>query len=762
MTFSNPHPTARRRLRLLTLATLLVLLVMLAAPAQRSGAATFGAAQVVSFQGSTLAADAFDPQIASGGQYVVFDGTQGGVQGVYEKNLQTGVLNLVAGTQGSSLAAFSAPDAGSPSVSSDGRYVAFTTTIDLDPADDPQQGASCANVYVRDMDVPVGQSGAYTLASALDGQATGLAYTLNSTGTACATGGSASADGVAISADGNEVAFTVTGQSDLVSGDASDPTTPVNQVAVRYLNTQQTMLVSQTEASEHAGATPEAVPDGAALTSNGAATNFTNIIDGLETTLPFSASTAAISADGSTVAWYGIDIDEQAAGTGLYDDVNGNTGEGGDVLDTGQYAAEYDEPLWRDIAAGSSAPTRRVTGGDDPAALDGHGPFATSYDPGADPSLGYTGPQYGTYTAPYGFSNIRASLDQVTPSLSANGQEVAFLATAPLTTEVPTLGFSGSTAPDDTADAYVVNMASGLTRSQALTQLTDCWTGSAAACDTTLGVSGIAISADGSKAAFATAATSFLLSWPALITPSISAQPTYGASQLYEVDLTAGTLSMATYGYDNGPANGAVASPSFTADGNTLAFASGATNLVYGVATAVPSALTEVFTLAEDTVPELPGTQTIDPLPAGVTQTAKVSWLLSVTTSTSRSGVVTVHASVPAGGKLSASAKALAPAGAKAKVVASASRKPTRLGVFTLTLKPGKRYTSLLRHRDGLAVDLHVGFSAKGHKALNQTLQLTLRDRVKVKAHAKAKRKQAKAGHKAKARRKSEIGGRRR
>jgi Tol biopolymer transport system component len=752
MSFSGSHQAARRRLRLLTLTTLLVLLVMLAAPAQRSGAATFGTAQVVSYQGSTLATDAFDPQIASGGQYVVFDGIIGGTQGVWERDVASGTLSLVAGTQSGSLMAFNAPDAGSPSVSSDGRYVAFTTTVDLDPADDPQPDASCSNVYVRDMDVPVGQSGAYTLVSALDGQTTGLAYTLNSAGTACAVGGSASADGVAISADGSEVAFTVAGQSDLVSGDASDPTTPVDQVAVRYLDTQKTMLVSQTEASEQAGATPAAVPDGAALTSGNTigigATTYTTSLNGISTTVPISASTAAISADGSTVAWYGVNIDEQAAGSDTSDT------KGGDVPT--DYAAEYDEPLWRDVAAGASAPTRRVTGGDDPAASDDKGPFDTSYTVGLCNDCGYTGPQLGTYVALLGFGGGQQSLDQVTPALSDDGQQVAFLATAPLQGEAPTAGI-GSAGPIGTADAYVANMASSLTRDQALTQLTDAWRD-----DDATGVDGIAISADGTKVAFATARTEFALSWPALITPSISAQPTYGASQLYEVDLTAGTLSMATYGYDNGPANGAVASPSFTADGNTLAFASGATNLVYGVATAAPSALSEIFTLAEDTVPELPGTQTIDPLPAGVTQTAKVSWLLSVTTSTSRSGVVTVHASVPAGGKLSASAKALAPAGAKAKVVASANRKPARLGVFTLTLKPGKRYTSLLRRRDGLAVDLHVGFSASGHKALNQTLQLTLRDRVKVKAHAKAKRKQAKAGHKAKARRKSEIGGRRR
>ncbi len=58
---------------------------------------------------------------------------------------------------------------------------------------------------------------------------------------------------------------------------------------------------------------------------------------------------ASISADGSTVAWMGEEIAQQAA------TLPGETLE-----------PNYTEPLWRRIAPGSETPTERVTGGSDP------------------------------------------------------------------------------------------------------------------------------------------------------------------------------------------------------------------------------------------------------------------------------------------------------------------------------------------------------------------------------------------------------------
>src|SRR6201994_3536811 len=58
---------------------------------------------------------------------------------------------------------------------------------------------------------------------------------------------------------------------------------------------------------------------------------------------------ASISADGTTVAWMGDDIAEQAL-----------------TLPAEALLAPYSEPLWRRVADGPGAPIRRVTGGGGP------------------------------------------------------------------------------------------------------------------------------------------------------------------------------------------------------------------------------------------------------------------------------------------------------------------------------------------------------------------------------------------------------------
>ena len=66
---------------------------------------------------------------------------------------------------------------------------------------------------------------------------------------------------------------------------------------------------------------------------------------------PSAYEGASLSADGSTVAWMGQQISEQAP-----------VMPGSDLADE----PKYTEPLWRRIGGGESASTRRVTGGSDP------------------------------------------------------------------------------------------------------------------------------------------------------------------------------------------------------------------------------------------------------------------------------------------------------------------------------------------------------------------------------------------------------------
>ena len=122
------------------------------------------------------AESAGDAAISGDGRYVAFDGAFAGHHGVFRRDLQTGEVVTVA--EG---------DATLPSISDDGRYVSFTTTSRLDEQNDTN---NAPDVYVRDMNVenhracPPGweeseqerSECAFTLASAIDGRAQGLAY----------------------------------------------------------------------------------------------------------------------------------------------------------------------------------------------------------------------------------------------------------------------------------------------------------------------------------------------------------------------------------------------------------------------------------------------------------------------------------------------------------------------------------------------------------------------------------------------------------
>jgi Tol biopolymer transport system component len=684
-----------------------------------SAEATFRPFQLVS-AGSLQAEYAYEPAVSADGRYVVFTGVIASKHGVYRKDLVTNELATVA----------LGVATGAPSVSADGQFVAFTS------ADEPSTGNpignGCMQVYVRDMgkgregtEGLGNEAGEFKLASARDGSKEPLApiepLTYEGSGQAgCPGGGSATAARVALSADGNEVVFTAIGPSDL-TGEKGANTTPPDQVAVRDLNSHTTTLISTLRGSQ------APVPGGAALSE--------------EPSLPKvkqkpiaenAASSAAISADGNAVAWMGIDVQAQSETS----------------LPPPTYADEYAEPLWRELVPGTGAPageTRRVLAGADPSApgCPPHceGGLDLHWDEQGFETYTGQGPRLGSYISNGEAGFQGEALGDVTPQLSADGSEVAILSTQPDYGHIPNFGnLPPSRSPK--ANAFIVDMAPGLTRAQAITRLTEWASANFESGPLDGALSHIAISADGSRLLFATSRTAFPLAPPALITAPVSQlEP---APQLYEVNLNAGTLALVSEGYDGEPANveqghGGVGAAALSADGRVIALASGSSNLA-------PGSINEgsgVFFTEEEHLPTVAGIQSVSPLPPA--PGAEQSWSISATARHGPHGALLIEVSVPGAGRVAASASSMVPTAVPAKRrsakggvrgksrstrpsivarrVAYSATQAAAEGLVELRLLPAGPYRALASAKTGLFATVLVAFSAPGHRTLTQTLQ---------------------------------------
>jgi len=707
---------------------------------------------------------AYEPAVSANGRYVAFVGIVASKAGIFRKNLQTEELAAVA--LGRAI--------GGPSISADGRYVSFTAAEDLTTGAPSADG--CTQVYVRDMELgparPASQealgtvNGAYELAS-VPVQATEprpIAYE-GAGEEGCPGGGSTAARAVALSADGRKVAFTTIGRSDLTAGAqelarGATPTPPL-QVAVRDLQAGRTTLVSATlnsisAASRGESVPQEPVPEGAAVAGVPQGRVFPGL-HGKETRLgEEAASTAAISADGTTAAWMGIDVAAQAPLT---------------RAPRVGYPAGYAEPLWRRIADGPGAPTRRVLAGDDPSAAgcppECPGGLDLAWDPQVpEPTLLPQGPQYGSYVAQFFQGFPEGSPEIVTPALSADGSRVAIVSTQPDYGRLPDFGRLDPTkAP--TTNAFVVNMEPGLTRGQAIARLTE-WASPDFSNAVNNPIRNIAISGDGTRVLFTTARNAFPLAPPTLITaPVTQLQP---AVQLYEVNLLAGSLALVSQGYDGEPANredpvGGIRSAALSADGRVVALASGSSNLAYGM---VNSGSAVLVTEEEDSAAQA-GHQSVSALPAQAS--AETTWQISATAHPARDGSLLIDVSIPGAGVVSASASAPVPVTAAyangphskrsgtsssgrtasgrtasstrgrravrgtrragpttiaVRQVARAQLQAGDAGVVELRLAPAAAYRPLANEGDGLFATVLITFSSPGHARLTATLQAAL------------------------------------
>ena len=635
-------------------------LALLAAAA--TAAAEPGPLEIVSISATEQAAVADTPALSEDGRYVAFAGAISGRAGVFRKDLATGALVAVA-TGNAYEEGEEEPggaEASAPSISADGRYVSFTTPASLDPADDPIPGTS--DVYVADM---ASSPPSYELASALSGSAQRL-------------GGEALASSrVALSADGREVAFVDEGQ-----------------VYLRNLDGQQTTLVSVRRNPEN-GATEAGVPvpEGGALDLPGQP-------------LLYGAS---LSADGTTVAWIGAHLPEQVP---LLPDERQVISEEDEA---GQQP--YAEPLWRRVADGPGAPTRRIIGGGDPLApgCPASGSLADPACQGPFPEIIHKNLTFDTTAGWLGVGGVDGL-----PQLSADGRLVALVGN-----------------PTEATNAFLVDMGPGLSRRQATRQLTQQIVVNPTEEAKTVNVEpyvplnghifDLAISPDGQRIALATARQRFPLAPPYLVTQPPSAR---GLVELYLADLESETITRLSHGVGgleeaslaggNQTAVGGAgaSSPSFGAGGELIAFASTASNLIDGDG----NNASDVFTVTDPRSPRIAGAASISAPPPG--RARKRKGRLRLTAFSLPSGNVRLVAVVPAAGSLRASAGAAVAVGRPRRRLSSARARARASGQVPLVLKLPHRYRRLAHRREGLYAMARVSYRPKHAKRQRAELQV--------------------------------------
>jgi len=528
--------------------------------------------------------------------------------GIFRYDRVTGQLQLVASgnlviSEGAEAGRVLVRGAANPSVSEDGRYVAFASAQKLVPQDtncntDAPQGTTYCNVqvYERDMEEAPSQPGAYALVSAQNGNEDPPVYETSSTPIPGGDPGTQLWPNTSISANGRYVLFrSAEVKSSLPEGSAT--TTEKGQLFVRDLLAKTTTLVTRKKQGEPEVGAPAGGAEGP----------------------------ATLSADGSTVAWVGRNASEQTVFL-----------QGEDSEPSISYY------LWRRWQQAGSA-TRRITGIADPE--DPECPPGSTISSG-DPTA--SGPCYGPLSSP---ESSGAGISAQAPGLSSDGYTVAFLAGSELR--------PADTKPD-ALDVFLTNMASGVTRKAGTRELTLAVNGAQG--DGDASVTSLALSSDGSQIAFVSQRNAFVLSEP---TPTGSFSTTGQQSELDVIDLSTNTLERAVLGLEGVEPNGStINNPTLSANGSTLAFASSASNLIFGDANGFSDAFAAT----------LQGTGGTAAPPAGVnggsggfSLTASSSPELGVSVKRAKDGGVILLVETPGAGKLTADARGSIPDTASAK-----------------------------------------------------------------------------------------------
>jgi hypothetical protein len=586
--------------------------------------------------------------------------------GIFRFDLQTETLEKVADgdlfAEGGTEDTFVRLGATAPAISADGRFVAFSTAEQLVPADVNDH----IDVYVRDMTIPIGAGGEYDLVSARDGGDVPAEYGDPEFSLPGSEPGAEASRGVSISADGQKVAFLTAAPSDLPA--SGTPDVPAGQVFLRDRAANTTTLVT---AKRDSGT-------------------------GLMTAEPAAgAFGAALSADGSTVAWTGANA---AAQTHFLSGEN-----------TDPKVPYY---LWRRIADGPGSPTLRITGLADPD------------DPACPPeSVTFfnrtsTGPCYGPLTDPEGLlSNITSQL----PAMSADGRTVAFLTGAgprPLASSNPGL------------DLFVTDMTLGpgmtpVSSRKAVTIELTRDTASDPATSPPLG--SISMASGGRYLAVSTVRTHFAL--PALQLLG-DPRPVPNVRELYVVDLDERTIDRVPRAFLGGDIDADVQNGvTISADGARVAFTSFAGNLFFGDANQRADAF------VAERQPN-PGTD-LPPAPPGAGAGATIESFggprIGVRARSKAGGAIEVIVAAPAAGALRAVARARTGTPRKLRTlgVAKARAKGAARSQVVLTVRPVQRYRSELRQRGEIRGRVFVTYVASvGGRRAAASVQVAFRQAV--------------------------------
>ncbi len=637
-----------------------------------------GPIQLVSSNGVEQADYAEAPALSANGRFVAFVAQIDGQVGVFRKDLVTGELATVDAVD---------PSAREPSISAEGRYISFTTREPLDPNDDTQPQTS--DVYVADMATT---PPTYELASTVVGECDpleaiephtpcGLTYE--------ADAGAEATGRVSLSANGREVVFVTKTASDLTEpGKPNERTpTPPLQVAVRNLESDETTLISAALDPVTDRPKPNTPVPGRAVMGE----------------RPFRPE-AAISADGSTVAWLGAHLQAQ---------VQVAEPEAEEISRQGDGSGVYDEPLWRRVPGPGDQlpPTRRIVDGQDfPAMVSG---------------ASRTGCQQEVSGWNLGLGEEGAPV-QAVPVLSSDGDRVALVG-----------------QPDGYANAFVVEMAGAsagivrrLTETSPLPQGQPCQEVESTFNATAAQIRTIAMSPSGDRIAFTTKRQRFQLSPPNLVTPP---PISIGVQELYLVDLGTLTMERLTHGTSlsepsliEEPGQRGTNSVSLDTNGEELAFASAAYNLVRDDGNGEGNgnsfgagAGTDVFVVGDPRATAAPGTTRISspPLPLR----PRPRWELTARVSSRPDGSVRVAVGVPGAGRLAAVARTIPEKGGRVRRVAVARHHARLASVLVFILRAGRRFGPRVHSPGGLEATLRLHFAGKEGKPLTDTLGVRFR-----------------------------------